>query len=223
MTDDPGTMKTDVVPRLGDPPIPFLDIDGVLLRRRHSGMFDGFEVAPHCLEFLEWATIRFRCRWLSARCRLGFLDGSHRALRQAGGALSDPRWQVLHLIEPALWSAEKTEAIDAASDFWWLDDDPSDHDCDWLRANGRQDRLIEMSVDRDPDALLEAGSRLLRSARMKQIGAKMVAVSATRARRCQPWACSVFPPTSADFAAIRTMAMTQGALPRLIQLWIVPR
>jgi hypothetical protein len=86
--------------RPGDPPILFLDIDGVLLRRRHSGMFDAYELAPHCLEFLEWATIRFRCRWLSSRCRQGFLDGSHRAFRQAGGSLSDPRWQVLHLLEP---------------------------------------------------------------------------------------------------------------------------
>jgi hypothetical protein len=61
-----------------------------------------------------------------------------------------------------MWSAEKTEAIDPAADFWWLDDDPSDHDRDWLRANGRQDRLIVISVDRDPDALLKARSRLLR-------------------------------------------------------------
>jgi hypothetical protein len=33
----------------------------------------------------------------------------------------------------------------------------------------------------------------------------------------------VMPPTSTDFAAIKTMAMTQGALPRLIQSWTVPR
>jgi hypothetical protein len=159
MTDDPGTMKADVVPRHGNP-ILFLDIDGVLLRRRHSGMFDGFEIAPHCLEFLEWATIRFRCRWLSSRCRKGFLDGSHRAFRRAGGSLSDPRWQVLHQIEPAMWSAEKTEAIDSASDFWWLDDDPCEHDRDWLRAHNHEDRLVEVRSDRNPDALMQARSRL---------------------------------------------------------------
>jgi hypothetical protein len=62
-----------------------------------------------------------------------------------------------------MWSAEKTEAIDPASDFWWLDDDPCEHDHDGLRAYGRQNRLIEMSVDRDADALLEARSLLLRS------------------------------------------------------------
>jgi hypothetical protein len=46
-------------------PLLYLDIDGVLLRRRHSGLFDGFELAPHCLDFLTWAIARFRCRWRS--------------------------------------------------------------------------------------------------------------------------------------------------------------
>jgi hypothetical protein len=142
-------------------PILFIDIDGVCLkRRRHSGMFDGFEFAPDCPEFLEWTTARFRCRWLSSRCRQGFLDGSHRAFRQAGASTADPRWQVLHLIEPAAWSANKTEAIDPASDFWWIDDDPSEQARQWLVSHNRQDRLIEVSCDRDPHALLQARSRL---------------------------------------------------------------
>ncbi len=141
-------------------PFLYLDIDGVLLRRRHTGMFDGFELAPHCLDFLIWATSRFRCRWLSMRCRPGFLDGSRRAFVQAGARISDPRWAVVNLIEPAAWRVEKTEAIDPASDFWWIDDNPSEHDRDWLHAHNRQDRLIEVSSDRDPDALVHAKSRL---------------------------------------------------------------
>jgi hypothetical protein len=157
-----GLLKNEPIMSMPDTlPILFIDIDGVMLRRRHLGMFDGFELAPHCLEFLEFATARFECRWLSSRCRQGFLDGSKRAFRQAGAPLSDLRWEVLHLIEPAVWSVNKTEAIDPASDFWWIDDDPSEHDREWLSAHHREDRLIEVSVDRDAAALLHAKSRLL--------------------------------------------------------------
>jgi hypothetical protein len=143
-------------------PILFLDIDGVLLRRSHSGMFDAFELAPGCIEFLHWATTRFRCRWLSMRCRQGWPDGSRRAFRHAGARLEDPRWRVLELIEPAAWTTSKTEAIDPKSDFWWVDDDPTEDDRDWLRVHGREDRLIEVLVDRDPDALHRARRYLFR-------------------------------------------------------------
>ena len=67
---------------------------------------------------------------------------------------------MLKLIEPAAWSVNKTEAIDVRSDFWWIDDNPTEHDRAWLRAHHREDRLIEVSSDRDPDALLHARSRL---------------------------------------------------------------
>jgi hypothetical protein len=80
-------------------PYLFLDIDCVLLRRRHSGMFDGFELAPHCLEFLEWATAQFRCRWLSSRCRQrisrwltpGLSTGRCPALRSSMGCFAPNR------------------------------------------------------------------------------------------------------------------------------------
>ena len=98
-------------------PLLYLDIDGVFLRRRHTGMFDAFEIAPDCLDFLEWATSLFQCRWLSSRCRSGWPDGTRRAFRHAGAPLDDRRWQVLNLIEPAVWSVNKTDAIDPTSDF----------------------------------------------------------------------------------------------------------
>jgi hypothetical protein len=49
------TARTRFCPRgaQGMKPILFLDVDGVLLRRRHPGMFDSFELAPGCLGFLE--------------------------------------------------------------------------------------------------------------------------------------------------------------------------
>jgi hypothetical protein len=141
----------------------YLDIDGVLLRRRHSGMFDGFEMAPGCLDFLRWATARFQCRWLSTRCRQGWPDGSRRAFRLAGAPLDDPQWAAFRLIEPAAWTMDKTEAIDPTSEFWWLDDDPTERDLNWLRAHHREDRLIRVSSDFDDRALIVARSELQRA------------------------------------------------------------
>jgi hypothetical protein len=37
-----------------------------------------------------------------------------------------------------------------------LDDNPTGHDRAWLRVHDRQDRLIEVSSDQDPNALLAA-------------------------------------------------------------------
>jgi len=146
----PGSaLRCDVRPML------FLDIDGVLLRRRNSGMFDAFELAPGCLEFLEWATGRFRCLWLTTRARTGWPDGIRRAFRSAGAVLDEPRWAILDLIGSAPWTAHKCEAIDPKSDFWWIDDDPTAHDRGWLRAHGCEDRLIEISTDTYPDALTQ--------------------------------------------------------------------
>ena len=146
----PGSaLRRDVRPML------FLDIDGVLLRRRNLGIFDAFELAPGCLEFLEWATGRFRCLWLTSRARLGWQDGIRRAFRAAGAALDDPRWAVLDLIKSAAWTINKSEALDPQTEFWWIDDDPSAHDRDWLCVHGCEDRLIEINTDTYPDALAQ--------------------------------------------------------------------
>ncbi len=142
----------------------YLDIDGVLLRRRHTGMFDAFEIAPGCLDVLEWATARFRCLWLSSRCRQGWPDGARRAFRHAGALRDDPRWGVLDLIEPAAWTITNSEAIDLASDcWWWLEDDPIEADRNWLRAHSREDRLIKVSCNGDPDAMAVARTTLERA------------------------------------------------------------
>ena len=136
-------------------PILFIDVDGVLLRRQKPGIFDVFDLAPGCLEFLEWATARFRCFWLTSRARTGWPDGIRRAFRAAGAVLAEPRWAILELIESAPWTAHKCEAIDPNSDFWWIDDDPTAHDRGWLRAHGCEDRLIEISTDTYPEALTQ--------------------------------------------------------------------
>ncbi len=145
-------------------PLLFLDIDGVLLRRRQPGLLDSFELASGCLEFLEWAASRFQCRWISTRCRTEWPDGSRRAFRLADADLHKPGWAVLDLIRPAAWTVNKPEAIDPESNFWWVDDDPIEADSEWLRVHGREDRLTMISVDHDPNALTIARATLERQA-----------------------------------------------------------
>jgi len=82
------------------------------------------------------------------------------AFRSAGAALDDPRWAVLDLIEPAPWTVSKTEGIVPNSNFWWLDDAPTEHDRDWLRAHSLEDRLVEVTTDEDDVALITARSFL---------------------------------------------------------------
>jgi hypothetical protein len=148
-------------------PLLYLDIDGVCLKRRHRSvsLFDAFELAPGCLDFLIWTTTEFRVRWLSMRCRSD-PDGARRAFHLAGASVAtDQRWAVLDQIEAAAWGTSKVEAIDAASDFWWVDDNPSDDEREWLVRQGVQDRLIEVSSDRDADALVRARAVLEKGAR----------------------------------------------------------
>jgi hypothetical protein len=92
---------------------------------------------------------------LTSRAQLGWQDGIRRAFRAAGAVLYEPRWAILDLIESAPWTAHKCQAIDSESDFWWIDDDPSAQDRNWLHVHGCEDRLVEISTDTRPDALTQ--------------------------------------------------------------------
>jgi hypothetical protein len=63
----------------------------------------------------------------------------------------------------SITTAIKTEAIDATSNFWWIDDDPTEHDRNWLCFHNREDRLIRVSADHDPGALAVARAMLERA------------------------------------------------------------
>ena len=140
-------------------PTLFLDIDGVLLRRR-PGNFrvrDAFEVAPYALLFLTWAVQNFDVRWLSSRCQSGDAQQVCHAFRYALPARELPAdWRLIETIAAACWGERKIDAIDPSSDFFWLDDAHGDEALAILTAHGKADRAIEVSVDRDPEALLRA-------------------------------------------------------------------
>jgi hypothetical protein len=62
---------------------------------------------------------------------------------------------------------DKTDAIDPALDFWWVDDDPTEHAWNWLRVHRREDRLIQVSTDHGRAALAVARSILARAISMQ--------------------------------------------------------
>jgi hypothetical protein len=142
-----------VVPRL------YLDIDGVLLRRR-PGNFrvrDAFEIAPYALLFLTWAVQNFDVRWLSSRCQSGDAQHVCDAFRYALPATDLPtEWRFVETIPPVRWGTRKIDAIDLASDFYWCDDAHGDEALAILTEHGKADRAIHVNVDRDPEALLRA-------------------------------------------------------------------
>jgi hypothetical protein len=140
-------------------PTLYLDIDGVLLRRR-PGNFrvrDAFEVAPYASMFLIWAVHNFDVRWLSSRCQSGDAQEVCHAFRYALPATELPaEWRFIESIPAVQWGARKIDAIDLSSDFFWLDDDHGDEALATLTEHGRADRAVHIDVDRDPEALLRA-------------------------------------------------------------------
>ena len=60
--------------------------------------------------------------------------------------LDDPGWAILDLIDPAPWTVNKTETVDPTSIFGGLSMHPTAFD---------EDRLIEISTDTDPGALMQ--------------------------------------------------------------------
>jgi hypothetical protein len=147
-------------------PTLYLDIDGVLLRRR-PGNFrvrDAFEVAPHALLFATWAIQNFEVRWLSSRCQTGDARQVSDAFRYALPATELPAdWRFVQAIPAVRWGTRKIDAIDLSSDFFWLDDSHGDEALAILTEHGKADRAIHVNVDRDPEALLRARQMLAKT------------------------------------------------------------
>jgi hypothetical protein len=89
----------------------YLDIDGVLLTAKHT------QAAPGVDEFVEFIIQRFECYWLTTHCK----GDSAAALRYLTRFLKLATVEKLRqAVQPTNWDTLKTEAIDLASDFYWL-------------------------------------------------------------------------------------------------------
>lgn len=117
----------------------YLDIDGVLLTARHT------QAAPGVAAFVEFVTQHFACYWLTTHCK----GDSEPALRYLSRFLAPATLELLRqAVQPTNWDTLKTEAIDVAADFYWLDDSPFQSETAYLQARGVADRLIVVDLNR---------------------------------------------------------------------------
>ncbi len=91
----------------------YLDIDGVLLTCKNKSAAQGSEV------FIDYILKHFDCYWLTTHCKVG--DTSS-VITYLSEYFSPNVIKKLKLIKPTYWNTLKTEGIDFASDFIWLDD-----------------------------------------------------------------------------------------------------
>lgn len=120
----------------------YLDIDGVLLTARHT------QAAPGVAAFVEFVTQHFACYWLTTHCK----GDCEPALRYLLRFLAPTTLELLRqAVQPTNWDTLKTEAIDVAADFYWLDDSPFQSKTAYLQARGVVDRLVVVDLNREEE------------------------------------------------------------------------
>lgn len=131
----------------------YLDVDGTLLRRcTHPGPRGLLTPAEHLRSFLDWATGRFDCMWLTSHDRSGGNEAIRAIFRQAigPGDEADAIDALLCQVAPSQWHGCKARGIDFSSPFLWLDDAPEEESLDLLAAHGAQDCWIPIALDQCP-------------------------------------------------------------------------
>ncbi|TDN38088.1 hypothetical protein E4631_25100 [Hymenobacter sp. UV11] len=116
----------------------YLDIDGVLLTAKHT------QAAPGVAELVDFVTKYFDCYWLTTHCK----GDRATAIRYLASYLSPSTLaQLNHAVQPTNWDALKTEAINLAEEFYWLEDRPFQAEIAQLEAAGVANRLLVVNLD----------------------------------------------------------------------------
>lgn len=145
----------------------YLDVDGTLLRRGgHARLRGELAPAPYLRAFLEFATSRFDCVWVSSRARGGG-DAELRAVFRHAigpGDEADAVDALLRRVIPGCWQDFKAQAMDFSTPFLWLDDAPEEESLDMLAAHGRSASWIAVAIDQCPGDLRRVMEILERAA-----------------------------------------------------------
>ncbi|MBC7951167.1 MAG: hypothetical protein H7Z12_05000 [Rhodospirillaceae bacterium] len=134
----------------------YLDVDGTLLRRGgHARLRGDLAPALNLRPFLQWATDRYDCAWLTSRNRDGNDDAIRTIFRHAigPGDEADAVDSLLARIRPTRWDEYKAQAIDFTTPFLWLDDAPEEESLARLTQHGTMASWVPIAVDQQPDDL----------------------------------------------------------------------
>lgn len=115
----------------------YLDIDGVLLTVKQT------KPADHSAAFIEYVIKKFECYWLTTHCK----GDAGNAIRYLSRYFDQPTLHLLKQVQPTNWETLKTEAIDFAFDFFWLEDYPFNSEKEVLKANNRLGSLILVDLN----------------------------------------------------------------------------
>lgn len=117
----------------------YLDIDGVLLTKQGKP-------ADFLNEFLDYITGHHTVYWLTTHCK----GDPAPAVEHLKRVLAPDLHPYLESIKATDWDALKTDGIDFAQEFRWLEDFPMQSEIAVLESNGASDNLIVIDLKRDP-------------------------------------------------------------------------
>jgi hypothetical protein len=122
----------------------YLDIDGVLLINEK-------QIAPHGDEFLQYVVKKYpqSTFWLSTHC----WKGENRCVDLLSPLLQPETVELIKTIKPTEWNEMKTDALDFATDFRWLDDDLWPEELKALEDNNATGKFIMVDLAKDANFL----------------------------------------------------------------------
>ena len=106
----------------------YLDVDGVILGQNNNG---DTVLIPDIEKILRYSKENFQCYWLTTHGRHSTED----VIRYLIPYSSDINLSFFKHIEAAGWDTLKTEAIDFARPFIWIDDQPLNAEIQILKSN----------------------------------------------------------------------------------------
>ena len=129
----------------------YIDIDGTLISISESRCYY-YPVAKNCLEFLQFVTQNFRCKFLSFHTRSGEMQEVYDVFKLATNSdeLSLEWKAVLNKIEPVKWKTRKTQGVNFADDFIWIDDEIDILDKAVLAKHGTLESVVNVFVNDMP-------------------------------------------------------------------------